>query len=135
MRCMRALPDCGSTTCKDHRSIPVLTHAKTTKATRRRPCRPALQARLPARRSVVVDDDLATVVIDVPVVIAPLADNRVAIAVIASLPNYFALANDIAVTMARTDRHADRTHAHPDFFCTCLQRGSDKCGSRYSSKT
>jgi hypothetical protein len=83
----------------------------------------------------VVDDDLATVVIDVPVVIAPLDDNRVAIAVIAPLPNYFALANHIAVTMARTDRHAHRAHAHTDLFRACRQRGSDKGGSRYSSKT
>ena len=76
-----------------------------------------------------IDDDLAAVVIDIPIVIALFDDNRVAIAVIVPF------ANDIAVAVAFTDRHADRAHTDANFFCGCRQRGSDERGSRYNSKT
>jgi hypothetical protein len=85
--------------------------------------------------SVVIDDDLAAVVIDIPIVIALFDDNRVAIAVIVPVANHFAVANDIAVAVAFTDRHADRAHTDANFFCACRQRGSDERGSRYNSKT
>jgi hypothetical protein len=86
-----------------------------------------------SRSSVVVDDDLAAVVIDIPVTIASLDNDRVAITVIVPVANHFAFANDFAVTMALTDRHADRTHAYADFFGECRQRGSDKRGSHYNN--
>ena len=75
-----------------------------------------------------IDDDLAAVMIDVPVMIALFDDYRVAIAVIVPVANHLALANDFAVTMALTDCCADRTHAH--FFGECRQRGSER-GSDY----
>jgi hypothetical protein len=78
-----------------------------------------------SRRSVVIDDDLAAVVIDIPIVIALFDDNRVAIAVIIPVANHFAFANDVAVTMAFADGHADRAHTDANFFCGCRQRGSD----------
>jgi hypothetical protein len=89
------------------------------------------------RRSVVIDDHLAAVAIHIPIPVALPDDDRVTIAAIVAVANHLALANDVAVTMAGTDRHADRTHAHAhahaNFFGTCRQRGSDKRGSRYSS--
>jgi hypothetical protein len=83
----------------------------------------------------VIDDHLAAVVIDIPVMVAPLDDDRVAIAVIVAVANYLAFANDVAVTMALADGYADRTHAHTDLFCACRQCGSDKRGSRDNSQT
>jgi hypothetical protein len=73
--------------------------------------------------------------IDIPIPIAPLDDDRVAIAAIVAVANHLALANHVAVTMAGAYRHADRTHAHAyaNFFGTCRERGSNKRGSRYSS--
>jgi hypothetical protein len=66
----------------------------------------------------VIDDDLAAVVIDVAIMVALLDDDRVAIAVVVAVANDLAFANDIAVTMAFTDGHADRPDAHTDLFCT-----------------
>jgi hypothetical protein len=83
---------------------------------------------------VVIDDDLTPVVIEIPVAIALSNDDGVAIAVIATLANDFALANNVTVA-ALTDGHADRTHADTDFFCTGRQCGPDQRGSRYGSKT
>jgi hypothetical protein len=94
-----------------------------------------VEANSRSQRSIVVDDDLAAVAIDIPIVIAPLDDNRVAIAVIVPVANHFAFANDIAVTMTVADRHADRADADADFFRACRQRGSNKRGSRDYSKT
>jgi hypothetical protein len=91
-------------------------------------------SQLPTQTLVVIDDDLAPVVIDIPVAIALFNDNRVAIAVIAPLANHFALADDIAVTMAFADRHTTRTNAHADFFRACRQPGPDKGSGRYNSK-
>jgi len=72
----------------------------------------------------VIDDDLAAVMIDVPIMIALFDDYRVAIAVIVPVANHLAFANDFAVTMALTDRCADRTDAHAHFFGECRQCGS-----------
>jgi hypothetical protein len=83
---------------------------------------------------VVIDNDLAAVVIDIPIVIALLDDDGIAVAVIVAVTNHFALANDLAVTMSVADRHADRTHTYADFIRSRRQRYSDKCGSRYNSK-
>jgi hypothetical protein len=83
--------------------------------------------------SVVVDDDLATVVIDIPVVIAPLDDHGVAISVVVSVSNYLPLAYHVAVTVAFANGHADRTDADADFFCACRQCGSDKRRGRHNS--
>jgi hypothetical protein len=83
----------------------------------------------------VIDDDLAAVMIDIPIAIASFDDNRVAIAAIVPVAHHFALANDIAITMAFTDRHAGRTHTHAKFFRRCRHRSPDKRGSRYGSKT
>jgi hypothetical protein len=89
---------------------------------------------LPTQSLVVIDDDLAPVVIDIPVAIALSNDNRVAIAVIAPLANHFALADDIAIAMAFADRHTNRTNADADFFRACRQPGPDKGNGRYNSK-
>jgi hypothetical protein len=83
-------------------------------------------------RSVVIDNDLATVVIDIPIMIAPLDDNRVAIAAIAPFANHLAFANHVAVAMAFTDGHATRTYTNADFIRSCRQRGDNKRGSRHS---
>ena len=83
-----------------------------------------VQAYFRSRSSVVIDDDLAAVMIDVPVMIALFDDYRVAIAVIVAVANHLAFANDFAVTMALTDRCADRTDAHAHFFGECRQCGS-----------
>jgi hypothetical protein len=91
------------------------------------------QSRLTWAKSVVIDDDLAAVMIDVAIMVALLDDDRVAIAVVVAFANDLAFANDIAVTMAVANGHADRTHAHTDLFCTCRQRGSDERSSRDNS--
>jgi hypothetical protein len=71
--------------------------------------------------SVVVDDDLATVVIDIPVMIAPLDDHGVAIAVIVSVANHFAFAYHVAVTVAFANGHANRPDTDADLFCASRQ--------------
>ena len=78
-----------------------------------------------------IDDDLASVVIEIPITVALPDDDGVAVAVIATLTNDLALVNDIAVAVALTDGHTHRTHAHADFFRTGRQRGPDQGGSRY----
>ena len=65
---------------------------------------------------VVIDDDLASVVIEIPITVALPDDDGVPVAVIATLANDLALANDIAVAVAMTDGHTHRAHAHPNFF-------------------
>jgi hypothetical protein len=84
---------------------------------------------------VVIDDDLASVVIEIPITVALPDDDGVPVAVIATLANDLALANDIAVAVAMTDGHTHRAHAHPDFFRAGRQCGPDQRGSRYGSKT
>jgi hypothetical protein len=84
----------------------------------------------------VVDDDLAAVVIDIPIVIALLDDDRIVVAAIAvAIANYIALAHDvdIAVAMTFTNGHADRADTHAHFFRTHRQSRSDHRGSRYRS--
>jgi hypothetical protein len=83
----------------------------------------------------VIDDDLAAVVIDIPIMIALFDDDRIAIAVIVAVANHFALANDIAISMALADGHADRSHTNANFIRNCRQRGSEQSGGRYNSKT
>ena len=51
-----------------------------------------VEANSRSQSSIVVDDDLAAVVIDIPIVIALFDDNRVAIAVIVPVANHFAVA-------------------------------------------
>jgi hypothetical protein len=92
-----------------------------------------IQANCGSRGLVVVDDDLATVVIDIPVMVALLDDDGVAITVIVAVANDLTFADDVAVTMAFANGHANRPDADADLFCACRQRGSDKRGSRYHS--
>jgi hypothetical protein len=94
-----------------------------------------VEANSRSQRSIAVDDNLAAVAIDIPIVIALLDDNRVSIAVIVAVANHFTLANDITVTMTFADRHADRTHTDADFFGACRQCGSNKRRSRDYSQT
>jgi hypothetical protein len=87
-----------------------------------------------SQNSIVIDDDLAAVVVDIPIMVALLDDDRVVIAAIA-VAHDIAVAHrvDIAVAMALADRHADRADADADFFRTGWQRGSDHRGGRYNS--
>jgi hypothetical protein len=82
----------------------------------------------------VIDDDLAAVVVHVPIMVALFDDDRIVIAMIA-VANHVAVASyiDIAVAMALTDGHADRTHTHANFFRKRRQRSPDHRGSRYHS--
>jgi hypothetical protein len=81
----------------------------------------------------VVDNDLGAVMVDIPIMIAILDDDRVVIAGGVALVNHFALPNHIVVAML-ADRHAgtDRadTHAHANFFGKCRQRSADHRGGR-----
>jgi hypothetical protein len=88
-------------------------------------------------KSVVIDDDLAAIVVDIAVMIAPFNDDRIAIAVIVAVTNHFAFANHVAVavTMALTDRHATRTDADADFFGKSGERGSDDGRRRNNCQT
>jgi hypothetical protein len=83
----------------------------------------------------VIDNDLAAVVIDIAIMITLFDDDRVAIPMIVAVANHFTLADDIAITMALADGHADRTHTHANFIRNCRQRGSEQRGGRYNSKT
>jgi hypothetical protein len=86
------------------------------------------------RRSA-LDNDLAAVVIDIPIVIALLDDNRFTVAAIAAFAYDVPIPIPIAITMGFTDGYAARAHADADFFCGRWQGGSDKCGGRDNSKT
>jgi hypothetical protein len=118
-------------------------HCPTTLSLQALPCKPwSIRQRPPeggpvrtnhrSRRSVVIDDDLAAVVIDVPIMIALLDDDRVMIAVIA-VANYIAVAHDvdIAVAMTLANGHADRADTNAYFFRKRRQGSSDHRGSRY----
>jgi hypothetical protein len=83
----------------------------------------------------VIDDHFAAVVIDVPIMVALFDDDRITIAVIVAVANHFTLANDVAITMALADGHADRSHTHANFFRKRRQRGSEQRGGRYNSQT
>jgi len=83
----------------------------------------------------VIDNDLAAVVIDIPIMIALFDDDGIAIAVIVAVANHFTLANDVAITMALAHGHADRPHTHADFIRNRRQRGSEQRGTRDNSKT
>jgi hypothetical protein len=82
-----------------------------------------------------IDDDLAAIMIHIPVMIALIDDDRVVIAVSVAVANHIAVPNhiDIAVAMALADGHADRADAHANFFCKCRQRSADHRGGRYRS--
>jgi hypothetical protein len=81
----------------------------------------------------VVDNDLGAVMVDIPIMIAILDDDRVVIAGDVAVMNHFAFPNHIAVAML-ANRHAgtDRTdtHAHANFFSKCRQRSPDHRGGR-----
>jgi hypothetical protein len=87
-----------------------------------------------SRRSA-LDDDLAAVMIDIPIVIALLDDNRFAVAAIIALAYDVPIPIAVAITMGFTDGYTARAHADADFFCGRWQGGSDKRGSRDNSKT
>jgi hypothetical protein len=87
-----------------------------------------------SRRSA-VDDDLAAVVIDIPIVIALLDDNRFVVVAITALAYDVPITIAVAITMGFTDGYAARAHPDADFFCDRWHGGSDKCGSRDNSKT
>jgi hypothetical protein len=95
----------------------------------------ALSSKQWSTGSVVIDDDLAAIMVHIPVVIALVDDDRVVIAR-SAVANYVALPNHVDVTIAtafadchtRTDR-AD-AHTHANFFRKCRQRSSDHRGGR-----
>jgi hypothetical protein len=80
-----------------------------------------------------IDDDLAAVMVDIPIMIAILDDDRVVIAGGVAVVNHFAFPNHITVAMladchTRTDR-AD-AHTHANFFGKRRQRSPDHRGGR-----
>jgi hypothetical protein len=123
---MTAFPASRSTARRQLRSISpesVSSHEKS------RP-KAALSSQTKSASSV-IDDDLAAVVVHIPIMIALLDDDRVMIAVIA-VTNHIAVANyiDVAVAMALADGHADWTHTHADFLRKRRQRSPDHRGGR-----
>src|ERR1700742_5391466 len=91
--------------------------------------RPLLVTSYRARRSVVIDNHLAAVMVDVPVAVALLDDDGVVVAVF-GLAYHLTFAHHFAVAMVLTHGHtgADRADVHADFVSSHRQRSSNHRG-------
>jgi hypothetical protein len=72
----------------------------------------------------VIDNHGLVVVIHIPVVVALLDHDGVIVIPVVTIADDFTVAVAIAITItvAGTDRHADRTDAYANFFRTCRHR-------------
>jgi hypothetical protein len=70
----------------------------------------------------VIDNHGLVVVIHIPVVVALLDHHGVIVIPVVTIADDFTVAIAITITVAGTDRHADRTDAYANFFRTCRNR-------------
>jgi hypothetical protein len=133
---MAAFPACRSTAREQLRSISAASVSSNDKCLLKRKEPPdggPLVSNVVNQDQLVVDNDLGAVMVDIPIMIAILDDDRVVIAGNVAVVNHFAFPNHIAVAML-ADRHAgtDRTHtyANAHFFGKCRQRSSDHRSGR-----
>jgi hypothetical protein len=70
----------------------------------------------------VIDNHGLAVVIHIPVAVALPDHDGVIVIPVVTIADDFTVAIAITITVAGTDRHADRTDAYANFFRTCRHR-------------
>jgi hypothetical protein len=86
--------------------------------------------------AIVIDDRGPALMIEVAIPIALLDHDGIVAIVVVALPDHFTIAVAIVVTMAGTDRHADRTHTDSHIFRTGRHgKANSSHGNGYYCKT